>query len=227
MPLHNQKPGTFLEVGVGANDFQAMPTPLVGFDGVLTPFSFRDGSQYIGIDRPTDENRYWRGIHAFFFGGDLDIDSNSRTDEAEISRQFVDLRERVRPYRPDENIDFVIADGEHLPFHDRSMSETYMANVLGSQMRPENIRKILGEVGRVATADGRLTIRENITPHWAPEQSELEGMIRAAGFGRKLLKYMFGSPEYDELVEQYGLHPNDVYGDSILEDDRFFIIAER
>jgi hypothetical protein len=224
MPFQHQKPGTFLEIGVGANDFHAMPTPLAGFDGELTPFDFNDGNQYVGIDMPTDENRYWRGIHAFFIGGDLDIETNSRTDAVEISREFSIIRERIRPYRPDENISFIVADGQRLPFRDQSISETYMANVLGSQMSHEHIKRLLDEVGRVALAAGRLTVRENITPHWAPDH--LDGMIRAAGFGKGVVKYMFGSAEYSELVRQYGLHPNDV-DDDYLKEDRFFIVAER
>lgn len=225
MTFHYQKPGTFLEIGVGANDFDAMPTPLVGIDGELTPFDFGGDDRYIGIDTPTDASRYWRGVHAFFAGVDLDIDINCRTDEAEISRRFAEIRERLRPYRPDENIDFVVADAEHLPFQDRSISETYMANVIGSQMMDENIRNILNEVGRVATTTGRLTIRENITPLWAPSLPELDSMIRAAGFGKSILKYMFGSHEYDLLVKQYGLHPMDIEDRS--PNGHFFVVAER
>ncbi len=221
-----QKEGLFLEIGVGANDFNAMPTPLVGVDRQATAFDFSGGNQYIGIDMPLQGNRYYRGLHQWFMpDGNLDIDEDAKEESPKICDDLRIVRDRVLPYRPNDSFNFLVADGHKLPLTDGSVSEIYMSNVIGSQMVDNSIEALLSEAKRVIGETGRLTIRENITPHWVP--SNIEEMIAGAGFNSEARVYKYGTPEYAELVRAYGASWQDIEPDEVTIDDHKFMVVEQ
>ncbi len=232
MSIHPQREGIFLEVGVGANDFCVSPAPLIGEDSQVTPldFSQQSNNRYIGIDMPTVKGRSYRdqwgsGFFDWMRESTQNIDEETREDSAQIARNFNEIEALVRKFRPLDRINFLVTDAERLPFEDGAVSEVYMANVLGSMIHGAYAGRLLVEAKRVLGDDGRLTIRENVTPLHA---KGFEQKIADAGFSGDLQTYKFGTPEYDEMVSQYGISHADMgYYDHLHgEDERFFAVAD-
>lgn len=199
MPL---KPGLYLEVGVGANDFDPHPSMLVDAQGNLPPRRFVGGAHYLGIDMPLQPNRSWRGVHGWFLGNP-DIDENSVEDRYSIARRLAAARDIVRTLRPGEAIDFAVADALHLPLPDGVAREVYMANVVGSQLRDDVLSDMFSEARRVLRPDGQLVLRECHTGLHIPQ--DLPHMLSAAGFG-SLHLFDPDTPRYAAMVAEYGIH---------------------
>jgi hypothetical protein len=124
-------------------------------------------------------------------------------------------------------MNLMVADGQSLPMANGSVSEVYLSNVVGSQMGDTDLEKLLKEARRVIGAAGRLTIRENNTPHWV--SPDLNDIVRAAGFVAGLAYYQYGSCEYDELVQQYGVAWSDTdesYEMEEMKREYYFAISE-
>lgn len=213
------KPGLYLEVGVGANDFDPHPSMLVDDEGNLPPRKFVSGARYLAIDMPLRPERSWRSIHGWFLG-DPDIDERSVEAHDSIARRLAAARDIVRSRRPGEAIDFALADGLHLPLHRRVAREVYMANLVGSQLQDEVLQELLREARRVLRPDGQLVLRECHTGFHAPDN--LPDMLNEAGF---LSPHFFdaGTTGYGEKVVEYGKHAYE--RDGWLIPEAFFVTA--
>lgn len=213
-----------LEIGVGANDFHPMPTMLVGYDNAVPPHKFTGNRRYIGIDMPLDPGRSWRNMHLFFTGGDVYFDDNSRQSSGDIALSLGGVRQiLLDKYRPGENIDFMVADGQQLPFPDSSITEVYMGNVVGSQMLDSEVGNLLQEVSRVVRAGGMLMLREDITPQHVPDN--LTDLLHGVGFGN-IAQHMRGSNEHTMLQGRYGVSPGDLE-DHAFTGEHYFLVAAR
>jgi hypothetical protein len=198
MPL---KPGLYLEVGVGANDFEPRPTMLVDAEGNLSPRRFVRGAHYLGIDMPLQLDRSWRNIHGWFLG-DAYIDDRSVEDKESIARRLAAARDIVRTLRPGEAIDFALADGLHLPLGNRRAREVYMSDIVGSQLIDDVLQEMLREARRVLLPEGELVLRECRTPFHAPDN--LQDMLLEAGF-RAPHFFDQGTSGYRAKVAEYGV----------------------
>ena len=225
-------PELFLEIGVGANDFVIMPTPLVGVDSRPGEIDFEKEHFYLGVDMPLVPERSWRDIHAWFIGSDFDYDQDAVQSIDSIVKEMNDAKDIVSSYRPNALAAFAIADCQALPLRSESVSEVYMSNVLGSQINDDAIEAMLLEVNRVLKSTGRLVIRENITPQWVPE--DLDKMLIESGFYSPMNKYGFSDQTHKDLVKRYGASWQDTGHDNIdenkkreIEDSQFFALVEK
>jgi hypothetical protein len=200
--------GVYLEIGVGANDFEAAPTMLFDASQKRGPRRFVNGAQYVGIDLPRDHKRYWLDTHAWMTGSDMaDHDWDGTT--AQVNNQLRDAERMIRRKCPGEAISFMAADAHALPFSDASIREIYLANVLSSQLAISSIERIVAESRRVLQANGRLVARETFTPHWfTPE--DFAGVARDSGFDGPHISHG-NTPAYRTLAHDFGFTQDDIF----------------
>lgn len=103
-------------------------------------------------ERRPKENEIYVGI-------DLDFTALSRARDAAAYA--------VRAGQMEEGeTQFLRADARRLPLADASADEILLSNLLGyeAKVSPEDRKKIIGEVERVLAPNGKLIIKETITP---------------------------------------------------------------
>jgi SAM-dependent methyltransferase len=221
----NENSKVVLEIGVGGHPFPVNPTMLDSHDGRQLNRSFRNGSMYVGIDSLRDPNRYWDSVMAFFQGADLP-ESSPDEDKRLIIGNLAEVQKMYGELKPDENINFMMADAHNLPFAPNSVDEVFFSNVFGSQLGEDSLEKILSSVSRVIKSDGKVVIRETGTPWWSwPEK--LPDFLKENGFEVEEFAN-YGSPRYQEFLDTYGATFEDVDKESnILIEDMYYCVAKK
>lgn len=214
-----------LEIGVGGHPFPVNPTMVESRDGRQLSRNFRGGLVYIGIDNVRDSNRYWDGIMAFLHG----IESPEETPEVDKRLVLHNLALAQRKYlleKPDENINFMVADAHNLPFAPESIDEVFFSNVFGSQLTDDSLKKILSDVSRVMKPNGKIVVRETGTPQWSWRDS-LPALLGDYGFEvEEFVNY--GNQRYEKLLDTYCATFEDVSTKPHpFREDMYFCIAKK
>lgn len=195
------KPGVVLEIGVGGNIYPVNPTMLMSQDGRQLERTFSHGSIYIGVDCITEPDRYWDSIMSFMLEGWVRAPL-SEEERQQFRKDFSSVQSFFKNTRPNENINFIVADAHDLPFRDGCIDEVFLSNVFDSQLEDRSIDRILENVSRVLRPGGRMVIRETATPQWS-WQEMLPNTLGGYGFNvEEMVNY--GSARYNQLLGIYG-----------------------
>jgi hypothetical protein len=209
-----------LEIGVGAYPFPVNPTMIDSRDGRTLERNFTGNSVYVGIDSYPDPNRYWFN---FLAGEEPFAPLTSRQKQLFINN-LSQAKSEFSQKKPNENINFLLADAHNLPFAPESVSEVFLSNVFGSQLLDESLGEILTNVSRVLIKDGAVVIRETSTPHWSFPDA-LPSLLAEYGFkAEEFAKY--GTKKYDELLGKYGATYEDL-DEETFKSDMYFCIAKK
>ena len=173
----NQPKEIFLEIGGGLDS--------AAINGNR---SFEGNKIYIGVDAA-------RGNYH----------TQDRQDYGEAVRaETADMHQQIQHEKPDENIHFIFAEGEHLPLPNDSVQEVYMANVVTAPLTHNARTDLLLDVNRVLLPDGKLVLKVNWDV-WMWPKEEIKQIIEAAGFGQcEIIDSMTDEANFVQLETTYG-----------------------
>ncbi len=174
---------------------------LVDARGVIGPRQFINGAHYKAVDTPRQPERYAQQ-GAVLLGGIAAEEALKEGNRERLANALEACSARIRAQRPDDSIEFRIADMEDLWLPNASVREVYACDVLSSQLTEESAGRILREVRRVLEDDGRLVTRECQTPLWFNEAC-LRAAAPQAGLRVTQTSY-HGSPAYQDLATEFG-----------------------
>ncbi len=222
--MEKVRPGVILEIGVGSYPYRAHPSMVLSFDNRELVRKFDHGSIYVGIDRPDRPEDYW----IIPWVGEKPRKPFSNEDKEAFFQNLIDVQRHIRRSKPGESINLVVADGYKLPFRNNSVDEVFLSNVVSSQLSHKAEDAIFAEIDRVLKSDGKVVIRETLTPRLAFAGDKMSDFLLRHGL-RLLETAPFGLARYKELQDIYGVgHEefeefNDKYDMSYM----FYVIAQK